>query len=138
MTLNETTIRQTFYKDLYDVLNGNIGSYNSSSQPTVSRAFITKSKVFPQIVLHPVLKDKTGFYIGDTTTDNDINVRIDIYTTGSKKKDVDVLNDDIEQLLGESLQGYSITGWSESMAQTTDNNNSVVMRSIAITFMYTN
>tara|TARA_Y100000310_G_C20669135_1_gene809278 strand:- start:1332 stop:1742 length:411 start_codon:yes stop_codon:yes gene_type:complete len=133
VAINNATIRQNVYETIYDLLNNNIGSYNSSTQPTITAAYIDDTKSMPEIVVHPVDVDESDYSFGQATGSKEVRVMIEVYTT--KNKDVDLLTDDVDVLLNSSITGLNLVGRAESTAFETPNNNKLHLKTITYTFM---
>lgn len=132
VTITNAALRATTYETIYDRLNGNIGSYNSSSQPTVTASYIDKAKNLPQIVIYPVDVDEDDFAFKQSFGTKEVRVLIEVYT--KQKKDIDLLTDDIDALMDTIIAGLSIVSRSESTAFEMPNQNKLHAK--AITFVY--
>lgn len=133
VTITNSAIRNTTYETIYDLLNGNIGSYNSSTQPSVKASYTADTKNLPEIVLYPIDVDNTNFNMGQTNPDREVRVMVEVYTT--KMKDLDILADDIDGLLDDTISGLSLLGKNDSTAFETTNQNKLHLKTLTYTFM---
>ena len=133
VTINDNTIRQNSYETIYDVLYGNIGSYTSSSQPTVKASYTDDAKNLPEIVVYPIDVDEGDYAFGQTFGSKEVRSLIEVYT--KKKKDLDILADEINVLIDTKITGLQLIGKSESTAFETPNNNKVHLKILTYTFM---
>ena len=133
VTITNNTIRNTVYESIYDILNANVGSYNSSSQPSVKAGFTGDSKNLPEIVLYPIDVDKTDYNFGQANPNREVRVMIEIYS--KKMKDLDILADDIDVLLDSEISGLQLLGKGESTAFETTNQNKLHLKTLTFTYL---
>jgi hypothetical protein len=133
VVISNTSLRSNVYETVYDLLTNNIGSYTSSSQPTVKASYTSDSKNLPEIVLYPVDVDSLDFNFGQSSPSREVRVMIDVYS--KKMKDLDILADNIDNLLYTKISGLQLIGKSESTAFETPNNNKLHLKTLTFTFL---
>ena len=133
VAISNSTLRQNVYETIYDLLTANIGSYNSSSQPTVKASYTDDSKNLPEIVVYPVDIDNSSFNFGLGSPDREIRVMIEIYS--KKMKDLDILADDIDGVMDDTIAGVQLLGKTEQTAFETTNMNKLHLKTLTFTYL---
>lgn len=133
MAISDSTLNVSVFETIYDKLYNNIGSYHSSSQPSVKASYNEKDQVFPIIVLNPITKDNSNYTYGQNNPNKDILVIIEIYA--KKNKDRDILRDDIEVLLKTPIPGIQMTNYSDAVDYDGSNNNRLFSATISISYL---
>lgn len=133
--------RTSIYISFYDLLNGNIGSYNSSSQPTVTSSFIADGPNFPQIVISDADKSEENFaFKGGVSGNREAAITFSIYTNTSQQnssaqKDKTVLADDVEKLIKDNIpDGLSIADFGESHDEMEVGGNKIKSKTLSFVF----
>lgn len=133
--------REDVYQSIYNVLNGNIGSYNSSSQPTVTASFIKNKDVFPQIVISdPNKTNSTYTFKGGIPSNREISIVITIITNTTKQnssanKDRTILCDDVETLINNNIpDGLHLKSLGESDDNLSTGGNNLKIKTLSFVF----
>lgn len=127
-------MRQNVFETVYDLATAL--TYNSSSEPTITAAFISDDPSFPQVVVNPVDVELDDPSFGSTgrNWDRTVRILIDVYT--KKRKDLDIITDVLmDELDTYAWSGILFVGSEESTALETPNENKIHLKSIALTFM---
>ena len=76
VTINNTSIRQNVFETVYDRLKAKAdgSDFDTSTQPTITAAYIDDDQSFPQIVIHPVDVTKDTYNLQQSNPNRDIVV----------------------------------------------------------------
>lgn len=133
VAISNTTIRQNVFKTIYDLLYNNIGSYGSSSQPTVVASYYEGVQSFPVIVINSPEIGKSNYNFQRSNPNYSVVVNIEIYT--KKNKDCDILGDNIDVLMDGSIPGLSIIQKTEDTALSIENDNKIHLKTLSYSFL---
>jgi hypothetical protein len=134
VTIVDATLRQNVYEQIYDTLKAYAteGSYGTTTQPTVTAAYIDDSQSFPQIIISPVDIDREEYNFGQNNPTKEIRVLIDVYTR--KNQDIDILSDDLDGLMDIPIAGLNLIGASESRAFENTNQSKIHNKTLTYTY----
>ncbi len=133
VTITDASLRNTTYETIYDTLFGNIGSYTSSSQPSIKASYTGEEKNLPEIVLYPIDVSEEDFNFGQANGSKEIRVMIEVYT--KKMKDLENLAENISVLMTAVVAGLQLRGTDESTAFTTPNLNKLHQKVLTYTYV---
>jgi len=137
VTITKASQRQNLFESVYDELKAyaTAGSYGTSSQPTVTAAYIDSEDSLPQIVINRVNNKKEDPVFDRSNTTNNLVIPINVYA--KKNKNIDILSDNIEAYLyTKKFTGVTMSDWSEEDDIYITNDNKI--RSKTITVVYKN
>jgi len=137
--ITNDNITYATYKNLYDLLKGKatINAYSTSTQPTVTSAYIDDVQSFPQVVIDQPSMDSDEYVFDRSNSSKIIKIVVDVYTSGSSKnKDRSLLTDDLNKFITEaSLAGIMLTNLSNNPSMGIDNDNKVLNSTVSLTFV---
>jgi lipopolysaccharide export LptBFGC system permease protein LptF len=133
MVITDSTINSSVFETIYDKLYNNIGSYTSSTQPTISAKYIEKEASFPCIIVEPITKENSNYTFNQNNPDKNILVVISIYC--KKNKDRDLLRDSIEALLKTPITGLQMTNYTDMVDFNGANQNRIFSATISISYI---
>lgn len=135
VSITDSSLRSNVYETIYDTLKAyaTASSYGTTTQPTITAAYIDDKQAFPQIVIHPVDVDKSDYNFQQNNPNKEIRVMVDIYTT--KNKDIDTLADDMDSLMDSVVTGLSLVGCAEARAFETSNQSKIHNKTLTYTYI---
>ena len=135
VTINKASQRQDLFENVYDEIKAyaTAGSYGTSTQPTVTAAYIDNEDSLPQIVIGRVNNKKEDPVFDRSNTTNNLIIVINIYD--KKNKNIDVLSDNLEEYLyTKKFTGVTMNEWNEEDDIYITNDNKIRSKTITVTY----
>ena len=137
VTITDSSLRNTVYQNVYNLINSNKGSFGASSTPTLYGGYPdVKSISYPNIVLMPIDVNEDSYTIDtDRSTSNKmITVTIEVYS--KKNQDLDIIADGITHMFRQNqIAGMFLTGVAENMQFVSPNELKLKSKVLNFTFM---
>lgn len=128
VTIESSTLRSNVWETVYDEL---VAANLLSSTVSVKSAYPDSQPSFPLVVVHPTNIEKEDWTFDRSSSRNNIEVLIDVYT--KKSKQIDQITDEIDALSSlKTISGLMLVGWSESLAISPGNENKIHLKTLTL------
>lgn len=136
VTISNLTLRANIFETLYDIVSGITFTLSSGNSVRVTAAFVDDEETLPQVVVHRADVNKQGFTFNRSTSMQDIQVVIEVFTGLSKgNKDLDQITDTLVSTLeAASTPGIQLVNIDENSAMSAPANVKIKSKTIGLTY----
>ncbi len=132
MSISNTSLRSDVWETVFDLLDAATLA-PSTINVTITAGYIDDIQRFPQVVLYPVDVKKDNQSLDWSTNTNHLTLNLDIFA--KKAEHLDIISDAIDSLSSlKSIQGLSLTDWSENNGVDTSLSNKLHVKTIVLVY----